>query len=80
MDLIPHADVITHLAAECCYCKTTGTPKPAIFTVRIAADNRQEVVGGADKYAPVCRKHYNMFSGIRKAELRDAVQAAEKEA
>ncbi len=76
MELIPHADVITHLGAECCYCKSSGSANPAIFTVRIAADNRQEVVGGAEKYAPVCRKHYNIFSGIRKAKLEEAEKSA----
>ena len=71
MDLIPHADTITHLHAQCCYCEAAGVQGRALFTVRIAADNRQEVVGGADKYAPVCRHHYNLLSGIRKATLEN---------
>lgn len=64
-DLLPQADTITKLDAECSYCKSAGSPRAAHFTLRIAADTRQEVVGGADKYAPVCRHHYKELSGIR---------------
>ena len=39
--------------------------RPALFSLRIAADSRQEVVGGADKYAPVCRHHYVSLSKVR---------------
>lgn len=70
IDVIPMADKIEHLEAECRYCQSVGTSTPAIFTLRIAADDRQEVVGGADKYAPVCRKHYNLFSEIRNIKLK----------
>lgn len=65
LDLIPQADQVTKLGAECSYCRAAGHPRAAHFTLRIAADSRQEVVGGADKYAPVCRQHYNELSGIR---------------
>lgn len=40
-------------------------PRPALFSLRIAADSRQEVVGGADKYAPVCRHHYLRLTQVR---------------
>ena len=53
LDVLPLADTVTKLAARCAYCGS-----PALFSLRIAADARQEVVGGADKYAPVCRRHY----------------------
>ena len=53
LDVLPLADTVTKLAARCAYCGL-----PALFSLRIAADARQEVVGGADKYAPVCRRHY----------------------
>lgn len=43
-----------------------GVPRPALFSLRIAADSRQEVVGGADKYAPVCRHHYIRLSQVRR--------------
>lgn len=41
---------------------------PAVFSLRISAESgtEQEVVGGADTYAPVCRKHYVMFSKMEK--------------
>jgi thymidine kinase len=41
---------------------------PAVFSLRISSEsgNAQEVVGGADTYAPVCRKHYVQFSKLEK--------------
>ncbi len=60
LDLIPVSDSITKLTADCAYCG-----QPALFSLRIAADQRQEVVGGADKYAPVCRHHYVSLSQLR---------------
>lgn len=38
---------------------------PAVFSLRISADSRQEVVGGADVYAPVCRQHYVQLAAVR---------------
>ena len=61
LDLIPVSDSVTKLTAQCAYCK-----QPALFSLRIAADQRQEVVGGADKYAPVCRHHYVTLSQLRR--------------
>ena len=59
--MLPLADSVTKLAARCAYCDA-----PALFSLRIAADERQEVVGGADKYAPVCRRHYaQLETGLR---------------
>ncbi len=40
----------------------------AVFSLRIAADSRQELVGGADVYAPVCRRHYVELSSVRQQE------------
>jgi len=63
LDVLPLADSVTKLAARCAYCGA-----PALFSLRIAADQRQEVVGGADKYAPVCRLHYaQLETGVRPA-------------
>jgi thymidine kinase len=59
---VPLADSVTKLSARCAYCSDNHK---ASFTLRIAADDRQEVVGGADKYAPVCRFHYLQMSRIR---------------
>lgn len=60
LDLVPHADKITKLQAHCQYCLQTGVKRAAPFTLRYTAgsDTRQEVVGGAEQYAPVCRHHY----------------------
>lgn len=60
LDLLPVADTVTKLASTCKFCA-----RPARFSLRIAADERQEVVGGADKYAPVCRQHYVELSDTR---------------
>ena len=60
LDLIPVSDSVTKLTADCACCG-----QPALFSLRIAADQRQEVVGGADKYAPVCRHHYVSLSQLR---------------
>ena len=67
--MLPLADSVTKLHATCAFCRQdAGSGRPAaraLFSLRIAADDRQEVVGGADKYAPVCRKHYVSLSGLR---------------
>lgn len=63
LDIIPHADSVTKLTAVCKYCENEGKlNSPALFSLRLAAEKAQEVVGGADKYAPVCRRHYVKFS------------------
>lgn len=62
LDLVPMADSVLRLKARCAYCS-----EAAPFTLRIAAEEQQELVGGADKYAPVCRKHYNALSSVREA-------------
>ncbi len=41
---------------------------PALFSLRIAADSRQELVGGADTYAPVCRRHYVQLARLRQPD------------
>jgi len=57
LDLIPHAEDITHLKAYCTLCEdiTEG-----IFTKRICkvADNKQVFVGTNESYITVCRYHY----------------------
>ena len=60
LDLVPMSDSVTKLTACCAYCAN-----PALFSLRIAADQRQEVVGGADKYAPVCRHHFTHLEELR---------------
>jgi thymidine kinase len=60
--LIPLADTITKIDALCVYCKE---PRSAIFTRRFVhsprggeASGKQIIVGGADIYEAVCRRHF----------------------
>lgn len=61
LDLVPLADRISKLTAMCKLC-ADGTP--AIFTFAAADDAvaaaavGKACVGAADKYMPMCRKHY----------------------
>jgi thymidine kinase len=57
-ELIPYADSFKKLTALCQRC---GDGTEAIFTFRKpgAAAAGQIAVGGADKYEPVCRRHYH---------------------
>ena len=56
LQLVPHAEEIVRLSAFCGVCKD-GTEAHFSKCVRAKAD--QVLVGGADSYVPVCRKHYN---------------------
>lgn len=53
--LIPHADTVEKKTALCLTC---GDGTPAIFTRALGTHEAQVEVGGAERYAPVCRKHY----------------------
>lgn len=55
LDLIPHADEITHLKAYCCKCNDF-TEGP--FTKRIINSSQQTLIGTNDSYITVCRRHY----------------------
>lgn len=55
LELLPLADSVTKLSGTCQFCGT-DKPQPSVFTLRVSADERQELVGGADSYVPVCRK------------------------
>lgn len=54
--LIPLADRVDKLTALCAVCKD-GTP--GLFSKRLveAASSERVVIGGADAYIPVCRRH-----------------------
>lgn len=54
LDIIPLADEVVKLTALCMDC-LDGTPGP--FTKRIVCGTEQELVGAADMYKAVCRKH-----------------------
>jgi thymidine kinase len=53
LDIIPLADSITKLNAQCEICG-----KNAYFTLRKTQDKQVELIGGVDVYMPVCRQHY----------------------
>ncbi|PIA38397.1 hypothetical protein AQUCO_02800239v1 [Aquilegia coerulea] len=53
LDIIPLADTVTKLTARCELCG-----KRAFFTLRKTDDTQTELIGGADVYMPVCRRHY----------------------
>ena len=53
LDLIPYCNFVSKLNSICNHCKY-----PAIFTFRVSASPDQVMVGGADKYEALCRKHY----------------------
>jgi thymidine kinase len=55
LNLVPHAEEVVHLSAFCGICKD-GTEAHFSKCIRAKAD--QVLVGGADSYVPVCRKHY----------------------
>lgn len=55
LDLIPYCDSVVKRHAFCRRCKE---PTPALFTFRTRQLEGQVVVGGADTYEPLCRKHY----------------------
>ena len=53
LNLIPIANTITKLASTCNICQ-----EEAIFTHRIVNESNQVLIGGSDKYIPLCRTHY----------------------
>lgn len=67
LELVPHADRITKLTSLCKAC-ADGTA--AIFTAAVAADAvaaataGEACVGAADKYVPMCRRHYLAATGV----------------
>jgi hypothetical protein len=50
LDLVPLANKVEKLAGRCSHCDA-----PGLFSMRVAADSRQTLVGGSDKYVPACR-------------------------
>ena len=50
LNLVPLADSVIKLSAVCVYCF-----KDAPFSARLSDEQEEVVVGGADKYAAVCR-------------------------
>jgi len=60
LDLVPYADSVTKLHGKCHFCEGKS-----LFSFRVAADDRQVLVGGEDKYVPTCRKHYVELARLR---------------
>lgn len=58
LQLIPLADSVTKLAALCKRC-SNGTEGHFTALVAHASEKKEQIyVGGADKYLPMCRRHY----------------------
>jgi len=55
--LMPYADSIEKLNGQCFRCQNKSS-----FTHRITREEGEVVIGGADKYIPVCRKCYKGFT------------------
>jgi thymidine kinase len=55
LNLLPIANTITKLSAKCNHLNCSD---PAIFSHRIVSDKNQVLIGGNDKYIPLCRIHY----------------------
>lgn len=54
LDMIPLADTVTKLTGQCHFCNDK-----ALFSKRILGDcQKQEEIGGSERYVPVCRRHY----------------------
>ena len=55
LQLVPHAEEVMRLSAYCSRC-ADGTL--AHFSKKIAGGAEQVEIGAADKYIPVCRRHF----------------------
>lgn len=65
LDLIPHADEITKLAAYCDMCRDNyGILKKAPFTARMTSDTTAELVGGSDLYKAMCRNCHDFHLDV----------------
>jgi thymidine kinase len=59
LDLLPIANNITKLSARCNICNAE-----AIFTHRTSTEKEQVLIGGSDKYVPLCRYHYVLENNL----------------
>jgi len=59
LNLVPIANSIVKLKSSCNFCK-----EDAIFTHRICSDTKQVLIGGIEKYIPLCRNHYIMENNL----------------
>jgi thymidine kinase len=78
LDNVPLADAVTKHAGACRFCAAEATaangdggdasahahvPAPAVFSLRLGGGEDPVEVGGAEAYAPVCRRHYIEHAG-----------------
>lgn len=68
---MPLADRVDKVEGRCSFCD-----QPSLFTLRISASTQQQLVGGAESYAPVCRRHYRELHAVR-AKAGGYLQEAE---
>ena len=61
LKLIPLSDKCIKLNSLCNICKD-GTKAP--FSFRLDESKKSILVGGSDKYIPLCRTHYNKLSKV----------------
>jgi len=59
LNLLPIANNITKLSARCNICNAE-----AIFTHRTSTEKEQVLIGGSDKYVPLCRYHYVLENNL----------------
>jgi thymidine kinase len=62
--MISKADHIVHLKSICYYCT-----KEAAFSLRCSTENSEILIGGLDKYKPVCRKCFKIYSETTQYEI-----------
>lgn len=67
LDLMPMADQVIKLSGKCYLCGQKGEAQKSLFSMRVIADERQELVGGSEAYIPVCRRHFVEFQKMRSA-------------
>lgn len=70
LNIIPMADSITKLSAQCEMCG-----KQAFFTLRKTEETKTELIGGADVYMPVCRQHYVSGQVIKEEATRIVLES-----
>ena len=73
--LVPRVELFTKKSAMCQGENCHNTP--AAFSTRRSAETSVEVIGGADKYIPTCRRCYNRYAALNEAAAAAAAEAAE---
>jgi ligand-binding sensor protein len=66
LELIPKCEKIKKLAAICKLCKSTAS-----FTFRTASKEDKSMIGGCEKYMPLCRECHHQQTILNKEEAFD---------